>query len=158
MTISQKRGFTLLELLVVLSIIGMLVVVIYAALNVSRIKAHDGKVKAQLSELRKSANIYFNNNGSYGVSVMTSPASACTGSFFTDVATGMNKFTGTASSWPPGTTLSCQSSNDAFAVSASFYAANPALIPLASNYWCIDSTGVSKAITDHLASGIVVCP
>ena len=154
----RKLGFTLMELLVVLAIIGLLAAVIFAALNVSRIRTYDSRVKAQLSDVRKSAELYFNNNnGTYAASVMAAPLSACTGAMFTDIPSGMNNSTGNSGAWPSGTTLSCQATNSAYAISASLHAANPAMIPLSSNYWCVDSTGASIAVTDHIESGDTSC-
>lgn len=154
----QMRGFTILELLVVLAIIGMLAIIVFVSINGGRAGARDAKVKAQMTEIRKAANNYYDSKGNYGASSMATPANQCTGSMFTDVASRMHELTGKSDTWPFGTTLSCQATNASYAVTASLTAANAALIPLASNYWCVDSSGVSKAVPAHLLSGVVVCP
>lgn len=151
----RKRGFTLMELLVVLAIIGLLSAIAYGALHASRSKANDAKVKTQLSEARKSAEVYFhNNNGSYTASTMPSPASACTGVFFTDIPSGMNEILGKSTSWPTGTTLSCHSTDSAYIITASLSGAgscNPSgpNTHTCTNYWCVDSRGASKAVAGH---------
>ncbi len=59
------RGFTLIELLVVIAIIGMLSSIVFASLNTARQKGRDAKRLAEISELRKSLEYYFSENGAY---------------------------------------------------------------------------------------------
>jgi general secretion pathway protein G len=65
MNTSQQRGFTLLELLIVMVIIGLIVGVVgpryFGQLSKSEIKA----AKAQISSLRKALDVYRLDNGSY---------------------------------------------------------------------------------------------
>jgi prepilin-type N-terminal cleavage/methylation domain-containing protein len=63
----NRRAFTLVELLVVLSIIGLLSSVAVVAMNNTRAGARDAKRAADLSALRNAMELYFADNNSYPV-------------------------------------------------------------------------------------------
>lgn len=60
-------GFTLIELLVVISIIGLLASVLFVAVGAARAKARDTKRRADLVQLVKGLELYYNDNNSYPV-------------------------------------------------------------------------------------------
>lgn len=61
------RGFTLLEILVVISIIGILSSVAFVSYNQAREKGFMGKRIASASEVRKALEVYYSENESYPV-------------------------------------------------------------------------------------------
>ena len=66
MIISDKKGFTLLEMILVLSIISILALIMLSFLGASRDKGKNSSVKENLVNARSQAALYFvENNNSY---------------------------------------------------------------------------------------------
>ena len=66
MRVTSKNGFTLLELLVVVAIIGLLSSIVFASLNGARVKARDALRKSQVSEFKIALQLYYTyNEGKY---------------------------------------------------------------------------------------------
>lgn len=61
----KQKGFTLIELLVVISIIGFISSVILVSLNSSRMKARDARRIADLEQIQKALEFYFDDHGYY---------------------------------------------------------------------------------------------
>ena len=63
----NKKGFTLVELLVVISIIGILATLVTANLNSARSRARDAQRKSDLKSIETGLRLYFNDNGTYPI-------------------------------------------------------------------------------------------
>jgi prepilin-type N-terminal cleavage/methylation domain-containing protein len=62
---NNKSGFTLVELLVVISIIGLLSSFAIVSLNSARMKARDALRKGDMAQLRTALNLYYDDNNAY---------------------------------------------------------------------------------------------
>lgn len=67
---NKNKGFTLLELLVVITLIGIFALISVAALGSSRKKGSDASLKSTLAGMRAQGELYYSNNArSYGTGV-----------------------------------------------------------------------------------------
>lgn len=73
------RGFTLLELLIVIAIIGILSAIVMVALDSSRESARNKAVVSQMYEYQKSLELYYSEVGSYPGTNQTRSYIACFG-------------------------------------------------------------------------------
>ena len=62
---SAKKGFSLVELLVVITIIAILSVVAYSAVGGNTVKARDAKRKQDISTIQQALELYFVANAKY---------------------------------------------------------------------------------------------
>lgn len=147
-SLDYRRGLTLVELLISITIIGILAIIIISSLNNSRVRAYDARVKEQLSRFRSSAELYYSNQVPDGY---TPAVSLCTLGMFADVDplngspgryldfTGIN----------PAVTTVCQSISDAYAIKAS--------LP-SGGYFCVDSKGMAKVYSGVIGGTVTQCP
>jgi prepilin-type N-terminal cleavage/methylation domain-containing protein len=61
----RQKGFSLIELLLVVSIISLLTSIVMSALDASRKKARDAARLEQAQTIRTALELYFSDNGSY---------------------------------------------------------------------------------------------
>ena len=73
----KNAGFTLVELLVVISIISLLSSVVFASVNSARSKARDARRKSDLHAIQLALEFYFDKYGTYQVSGTGSGGCSC---------------------------------------------------------------------------------
>lgn len=147
---NPKKGFTLVELLVVISIIALLTSVALAALNQARAKAADTNIKSNLGSIRRQAEIVYSSNSCYSSSVTPVPCldtafapnicpTQIDGIIFSE-PTVANAIA-TAKTQSAGGLNACSSTDNQTA-----YAVVTQLKASASTAWCIDSAGTAKQV------------
>ncbi len=136
----SNKGFTLIEMLVVVAIIGILSAAVLVALGPSRDKAKDARITSAIQQARAIAETLYN------------PASATPYADFTLTQTSVARLV---------TDVAAQNSQlEISAVTGPAYAVWAALITKtgagATQYYCVDSTGTAK-VTTTLPTG-TTCP
>lgn len=172
--INVVRGFTLLEILIVIAIIGIIAGILVGFLSNARTSAADATIKSSLGSLRKEASIYFNDsalgNGSYNTTnFLKNSQCLISGNGYWDNTFIMNG--------SQGEKLITQAINGRVpSVARCFFDANgigwaAAVVSASSNsqYFCSDHYGTNKVVQSGLNSitlvaaasangGIPICP
>jgi prepilin-type N-terminal cleavage/methylation domain-containing protein len=68
--IKRSEGFTLVELLVVITIIGLLAVLALAAFSSAKQKSRDALREADIKQIHTALELYYNEQGSYPTSLV----------------------------------------------------------------------------------------
>lgn len=88
----NRNGFTLVELLVVISILGVLVSVALAAFRSSQVKGRDAQRKSDLKQMSSALELYYSDYGQYPTSGSNKIA-ACPSTTATVCPWGTGEFT-----------------------------------------------------------------
>ena len=157
--LSPKRGFTILELIVVFAIIAVLISIIIDYLGQKRNKGSDAAVQSNLVNARSQAEVYYTNNNKTYEGVCAVGSLETIGRF---VEAAKRSYGGNPSS-PYTDAVASGYSVEACRDSVGAYAA---WVPLRDSQsgvgnergWCIDSAGVSRRVTDVLSPNTYACP
>lgn len=71
----RKKGFTILELLIVVAIIGILTAATLVLLSDTRARGRDAKRLSDMREIEKALNLYYSSNQNFPISVSTTTLS-----------------------------------------------------------------------------------
>ncbi len=126
---SSSHGFTLIELMVVIALIGILAAVITRALFPARQRAQSTAIIANMSNARTQAALYYTDNDNSFDNVCT--ASNGILRFFNEVAT------------KGGVQTTCHDTPGGWAMATR--------LPVLPHIWCVDAGGASR---DYIGTGI----
>ncbi len=139
---NKDKGFTLIEIVVVIAIIGILSAVVLAVLSRPRASGADAAIKGDLRTVQTQSQLFYgDNNNRYNTDGATgvTPAAACPTSGATMFAADTQiKSAISHINSVSGNTATCYMSSN-----GSQYLIWIAL--KTSGYWCVDSTGISKS-------------
>lgn len=167
MDTSSRSGFTLVEILVVVGIIGVLSAVVFASFGGARDQSRDNAIKAEMDMLRLEARLYYERFRQYADGQESASSyTACSGgsgmgnSLFgngaqdqmvIDMVTAVYDVSQSA-----GADVYCAATEYSWAFAAPLHNASGS-----NTGWCVDSSGASKAISGTptlLSGGTAQCP
>jgi len=123
----MKKGFTLVEVLIVVTITGIILSIIMITVGSARDKAKDAAIKANLSGIRSEGEVYATDNPGSGY---TNFCSSTKMGEYKNAVLGLNK-----------EGLGCRESLD-----GKEWAACADLVYEAGSYWCVDWQANAKII------------
>jgi len=144
-----QDGFTLLELLIVISLIGIFTVLVLASLDKIREKQFEIKMEANFSTLKAQAERYYSRYNTFGINAQN-PYNVCTApkeygfggadgpGIFKTLANDANAFPKTENETGGGWNIAtCHASSDAWVVESPLLDSKSSL----PHMYCEDSTG-----------------
>ncbi len=134
MNMKNRKGFTLVEMLVVIAVIGIISTVALTALGPARNKAKDTRIISGLNQVRALAETLYSAGSYAAVTVVQA-----------DIAKSATDIT--ANGGQLAITLSADNSA---------YAAYSRLASNNAHYYCVDSVGTTREVVGVPANGI--CP
>lgn len=144
----KEKGFTLLELLIVIAVIGILSSLIMVSLSTSRAKASDAAIKSDLRSLMNVAELYYVNNGNQygagGPGVCPAVSNGSPASWAVDFDPNFKKIAEHASIQAGGgdsggglLLTNCAINSQSWVIAVVLKSSN-------MKAWCVDSSGNSK--------------
>lgn len=114
--LKKKKGFTLVELLIVISIVAILSAVVMSNFTLARQKGRDARRKVDIQSIQSALELYRSDIGSYpAAAALSACGGALTGTVGTSTVTYMRKIpcrpdTGVYTYTPSGTTYTITTS------------------------------------------------
>lgn len=154
------RGFSLIELLVVVAIIGVLSSVVLVSINTARNRGADAAVKENLHTIRNEADLYRDSTGGYGTAaavqgspITSAPAYNASGANFLIRDREANNALRSAMNAGGSAYYAIGTGGASYAVAVE--------LKSQTGHWCIDTNGSAKVITTYgLGGGVsaAACP
>ncbi|MCA9365644.1 type II secretion system protein [Candidatus Kaiserbacteria bacterium] len=135
----QSKGFTLVELLIVIAVIGILASLVISSLNDARENGLNARITAEMKSLQNRAIVEQGSALTFDVVCGTNGETQ---------ATKLAAQIATINGRSPSTAV-CNSDSDSYAVSIEL---------IGGGHWCVDSTGNANEIASTLGSGVLTCP
>lgn len=140
-----RSGFTLIEILVVIAIIGILMTIILVTLLSLRQDAFNSRIYSNIRQLRILAEAAYDTNAASYINWSTMPGVASdVTALLNDIDEAHNDALGT-----PYVTTIIETDDKSFCISAPLH-------PAAGGFVCVDATGVFKTTTDDCT--VSTCP
>ncbi|MBI5133864.1 MAG: prepilin-type N-terminal cleavage/methylation domain-containing protein [Candidatus Taylorbacteria bacterium] len=160
MTYSRK-GFTLVELLISIAIIGIISSIVLGNIASSKQKGTDALIKSNMHDARTAAELYYGDNGNSYAGVCGSIPSPNGGKTLEYNLLKAQEAWGTTTQ-PLNISLSTAGAFDIVTCheNGSNYAAETPLKGTSSGaplMWCIDSGGAARIVTANLEANEVAC-
>jgi len=129
---SLLAGFTLVEALAVIAMIGFMAAIIVVNIRTSKKQGEDTAVKSALHEINNAAELYYHQNYSYEGVCDAADSTISDAGDFGRIKAYINQYNGQDSS------IGCRANDDGFAVVSSLNL---------GDCWCVDYQGTSKKVS-----------
>lgn len=136
----RNRGFTLIELMVVVAIVGLLASIVLVNTQRSRFQAHDAQIQSLMHQLRNAAEMSYSQSENYGAVCDENNNTVSDSGEFGVVERAVKRENGNQN-------IACFESAD-----QKDFAASTPLKAKTGKYWCVESAGLSIELENQIAS------